>query len=159
MAQRAPAFDLTGIDGQRYSLSEALARGPVLAAFFKVSCPTCHYTFPFLERLYQQFRSQGMQLWGIVQDTARDGQRFAQERGITFPILVDPEPYATSRQYRLKFVPALFLIEPDGHIAWSGDGFSKADLLEIQQYFARHFATQPPPLFAPDEKVPEYKPG
>lgn len=152
-------FELTSMEGESYSLKGALARGPVLAAFFKVSCPTCQYTFPFLERLYQQFRSQGVQIWGIVQDTARDSQRFAKEYGVTFPILVDDEPYETSQEYGLKFVPTLFLIAPDGQVEISGDGFSRSDLLEIQHYFAKHFSMTPPPLFLPDEKIPEYKPG
>jgi thiol-disulfide isomerase/thioredoxin len=91
----APPFDLASMDGKGYSLRDALAQGPVLAAFFKVSCPTCQYTFPFLERLYQQFRAQNVQLWGISQDTARDSQRFAKTYGVTFPILIDEEPYET----------------------------------------------------------------
>ena len=49
----APDFTLPTIDGKKFSLRDALARGPVLAAFFKVSCPTCQYAFPFLERIYK----------------------------------------------------------------------------------------------------------
>ena len=47
----APPFELPGIDGGRYSLQEALREGPVLAAFFKISCPTSQFTFPFLQRI------------------------------------------------------------------------------------------------------------
>jgi len=85
----APLFELAGVDGRKFSLKESLARGPVLVAFFKVSCPTCQYTFPFLERLYQQLRAHAAQVWGVVQDEPRDAQRFAKEYGVTFPILVD----------------------------------------------------------------------
>jgi len=44
----APEFNLPTIKGERFSLREALARGPVVAAFFKISCPVCQYAFPFL---------------------------------------------------------------------------------------------------------------
>ena len=44
----APTFQLATTTGERLSLPEALADGPVLLAFFKVSCPTCQFTFPFL---------------------------------------------------------------------------------------------------------------
>jgi peroxiredoxin len=155
----APAFELTSMDGQAYSLKQALERGPVLAAFFKVGCPTCQYTFPFLERLYQQFREKGVQLWGIVQDNARDAQRFAKDFGINFPILIDDEPYETSQQYGLEYVPTLVLISPDGQVELSSDGFSKRDLLAIQKSLARHFSVSPPALFQSNEKIPEYKPG
>ena len=155
----APPFELASMDGKTYLLRDALAQGPVLAAFFKVSCPTCQYTFPFLERLYQQFRAQDLQLWGISQDTARDSQRFAKTYGVTFPILIDEEPYETSQEYRLEYVPTLFLIAPDGQVQISSDGFSKVDLLEIQRRLARRFSVTPPPLYLPGEKIPEYKPG
>ena len=89
----APHFGLIAIDGKKYSLQEGLKHGPVLAAFFKVACPTCQYTFPFLERLYQQLRSSGVQIWGISQDGVRDSQRFAREYSVTFPILIDDYPY------------------------------------------------------------------
>jgi peroxiredoxin len=155
----APAFELTSMDGEAYSLKEALGHGPVLAAFFKVGCPTCQYTFPFLERLYQQFRDKGVQLWGIVQDNARDAQRFAQNFGVTFPILIDDEPYETSQQYGLEYVPTLVLISPDGQVELSSDGFSKRDLVEMQKSLARHLSVSPPALFPPGEKIPEFKPG
>lgn len=157
--QKAPNFELTGSDSRSYSLASALSKGPVLAAFFKVSCPTCQYTLPFVERLYQQFRDQGVQVWGISQDNARDSKRFAEQYGVTFPVLLDSDHYATSLQYRLTHVPTLFLITPDGQVTMAGDGFSKADLLEIQRFFAQQFKTTPPALFTANEKIPEFKPG
>jgi len=159
VGKAAPPFDLVGIDGKNYSLQEGLGRGPVLAAFFKVACPTCQYTFPFLERLYQQLRPRGGQVWGIVQDEASQARRFANEYRITFPILIDDSPYEISRKYGLEYVPSVFLIEPDGRVAVSSEGFCKADLLEMQKSLSQSLATSPGPLFLPKERVPEYKPG
>lgn len=155
----APPFVLAGTDGKNYSLQEGLAKGPVLAAFFKVSCPTCQYTLPFLERLYQQLRPRGAQVWGIVQDDASQGRLFAREFGITFPILTDASPYAISHNYKLEYVPSIFLIEANGQVAISSEGFCKADLLEIQKSLAKALSAAPGALFWPQEKVPEYKPG
>ncbi len=157
--QIAPPFELASLDGKPFSLQRALTRGPLLAVFFKVSCPTCQYTFPFIERLYQQFREKGVQIWGISQDNARDSQRFAKDYGVAFPILIDDNPYATSLDYGLKYVPTLFLIAQDGHVEITGDGFSKADLLELQKFFAKQFSVTPGELFKLTEKIPEYKPG
>jgi peroxiredoxin len=155
----APSFQLPTTTGERLSLPEALARGPVLLAFFKVSCPTCQFTFPFLQRLYEQLREQGVQTWGIAQDKAADGVRFAAAFGITFPILVDNSPYKVSRAYGLTHVPSLYLIQPDGRIEISGEGFCKADLLAIQQSMAQSLSATPPALFLPSERIPEFKPG
>jgi peroxiredoxin len=160
--KKAPEFELSGIDGKKLSLHEGLARGPVLAAFFKVSCPVCQYTFPFLERMLQQFRAagaKGIQVWGIAQDNAEYTHRFAKEFGVTFPILIDDEPYETSAEYGLTHVPTLVLIAPGGQVKISGDGFSKSDLLEIRRWLAQHFNVKPAELFKPNEQIPAYKPG
>jgi len=155
----APPFGLTAIDGKSYSLQEALKNGPLLAAFFKVTCPTCQYTMPFLQRLHQQMHSSGLQIWGIVQDPVKDGQRFARDYALSFPVLIDEKPYRVSREYGLEYVPTLFLIEPDGSIAIESEGFAKRDLLAIQKSLAEALAAPVGELFSPKESVPEYKPG
>src|SRR5438046_2102029 len=37
----APEFSLKSLDQKEYSLGALLERGPVVAAFFKISCPVC----------------------------------------------------------------------------------------------------------------------
>jgi peroxiredoxin len=159
VGKTAPSFGLIATDGTSYSLQEALKKGPVLAAFFKVTCPTCQYTFPFLERLHQQLRSNGAQIWGVAQDGLKDSQRFARDYAVTFPILMDDKPYRVSRAYGLEYVPTLFLIAPDGSITLESEGFSKRDLLETQKSLAQALAAPVGELFSPRESVPEYKPG
>src|ERR1035441_10668167 len=50
---KAPDFSLPAMDGSKFSLQEALQHGPVLAAFFKISCPVCQYAFPYFEPPYK----------------------------------------------------------------------------------------------------------
>jgi peroxiredoxin len=160
--QKAPAFNLTGIDGKTYSLQNALAQGPVLAAFFKISCPTCQFTFPFLERLYQQLRAAGaagIQIWGISQDNLENTRHFAREWGVKFPLLMDEDPYEISQTYGLTHVPSLFLIGTGGQVEISGDGFAKSDLLAIRKSLAQYYSAQPAELFRSGEHIPEFKPG
>ena len=56
---KAPEFTLKAIDGKEFSLSGELGHGPIVLAFFKVSCPTCQYAFPFLERLHKAYGMAG----------------------------------------------------------------------------------------------------
>ncbi len=155
----APTFQLATTTGKALSLREALGKGPVLVAFFKASCPTCQYTFPYLERIHQQLREHGVQVWGVAQDSAQEATRFAKTYGLTFPILIDDHPYKTSRDYALQYVPSLFLVKSDSRIEISSEGFCKADLLAIQKSLAQSLSAKPPALFLPSEKIPEYKPG
>jgi peroxiredoxin len=155
--QAAPPFELRGIDGQSYSLEEGLKQGPVLAVFFKVSCPTCQYMLPFVDRLHQ--RLPGARIWGVSQDDKRASRLFADEFGVTFPILIDEEPWELSDAYRLTHVPAYVLIASNGRVELSGDGFVRRDLLAIQESLVRQFTVKLPPLFGSTENVPEFKPG
>lgn len=153
----APDFSAVGINGEGFSLRDSLARGPLLLIFFKVSCPTSQFTAPFAERLYQQILPHGGQIIGISQDPVSESRQFADKFGLTFPILLDEKPYKLSKEYGLKFVPALFLVGDDHGIVSSFDGFSKPDMEAAGRFFAKHFSTALPPMFP--ERVPQYKPG
>jgi len=59
----APDFKLQNHEGKQFSLREALARGPVISAFFKISCPTCQYALPFLQRIYRRMQMTASPSW------------------------------------------------------------------------------------------------
>ncbi len=154
----APDFELPSVAGKPFSLQDALSRGPVLAAFFKVSCPTCQYTFPFIERLHKLAGNGSVQILGISQDSREETEEFCKEYGISFPVLVDDNGYAASNDYDLHFVPTLFLIGNDGEIQLMSEGFCKADLLELQSNLNLPNGSGEE-LFKAGENVPEFKPG
>src|SRR5260370_42180830 len=83
---KAPGFSLQSLDNKEYSLNALMERGPVVAAFFKISCPVCQFSFPFLDRLYIRYGSDGDTFFGIFQDDAISSQKFSQEYGFTFLI-------------------------------------------------------------------------
>ena len=156
----APGFSLKALDNKEYSLDSLMERGPVVAAFFKKSCPVCQFTFPFLERLYKRYGGDGVTFLGISQDDARATANFAKEYGITFPILIDDEDgYAVSNGYGLTNVPTIFLIETDGTVKVSSMGFDKKDLEKIASELSERKKIALAPLFRPDEVVPANKPG
>jgi peroxiredoxin len=155
----APGFSLKALDNREYSLNSVMERGLVVAAFFKVSCPVCQFTFPFLERLYKRYGGDGVTFLGISQDDARATQTFAKEYGVTFPLLLDESGYPASNAYGLTNVPTTFLIDTDGTVKVSSMGFDKKDLEKIAANLAERKQLSLAPLFRPDEVVPANKPG
>ncbi len=156
----APAISLKDTNGQPVTLQEALKKGPVVAAFFKVSCPVCQFTFPFLERMHETYGNSNFTVFGISQNDAADTREFSQEFGIKFPVLVDDEDtFTASNQYGLTNVPSIFLISQDGQIRQSSVGFDKRDLESIANEAARATGKPAAPLFKPGEVIPERKPG
>jgi peroxiredoxin len=157
---QAPEIALPSLDGSQFSLREALKRGPVLAAFFKISCPTCQYTFPFLERLHKNYGGQKITVIGISQNNDRDTKAFLREFGITFPTLLDdPKVYAVSNAYGLTNVPSMFLIGQDGKIEISSVGWIKQEIEAINRKLAAAQQTPPRPLFEPGEQVHDFRAG
>lgn len=155
----APPISLTSLDGQKRTLVDVLPAGPVLATFFKVSCPVCQFTFPFLQRLYEKYRGPNFTFWAISQNDAEDTREFVDKHGVKFPALLDDAGYPASNAYGLTNVPTIFLIAPDGKIQMTSVGFSKADIEKIASEAARVTGRPEASAFDPGEKVPEYKPG
>jgi cytochrome c biogenesis protein CcmG/thiol:disulfide interchange protein DsbE len=163
---KAPDFSLPAVpspkgDGGNFSLQAALKQGPVLAAFFKVSCPVCQYAFPFIERIHRAQGGEGkLTVVGISQDNQRDTSSFLKEFGVTFPTLLDdPNGYAVSNAYGLTNVPTVFLIAPEGEIELSSVGWVKQDMEEINRKLASARMAPPPAIFQPGEDVHDFRPG
>jgi len=155
----APDFSLKALDGKEHSLAALLERGPVVLAFFKVSCPVCQFTFPFLQRIAERFAGKNASVVGVSQDDARSTREFNEEYGVKFLTLIDDPAYRASNAYGLSNVPTVLLVEPDGKAKVSLMGFDKAGLETIASELAQHSRISSAPLFSPDEVIPAYKPG
>jgi len=157
----APDFTLTTIDGKTVNLRQLLKQGPVVLAFFKVSCPVCQYAFPFYERLAQAHKNSTATFLGISQNASSEAKAFAREYGITFPIAIDDAAnhYKVSSVYGLTNVPTLFYIAPDGEIEVSSVGWLKADVDEVNRKLSALQKQAAPPLWRKGEDVPSFRAG
>ena len=156
---KAPDFQLKTMEGKPFSLSDALARGPVLLAFFKISCPTCQYAFPFYERLFRAHKKGNVTIVGISQDNPQDTAAFAKEFGITLPLLVDEIPYPVSSAFGLTNVPTLFWINSESEIEFTSVGWSKADFEQIHRRLAEASTLALASPFLPGEDVRDFRAG
>src|SRR5258706_9540319 len=161
---KAPEINLPAIfkgkGGGKFSLQPALNQGPVLAAFFKVSCPTCQYAFPYLERIYKAHGGENVTIVGISQNDRSDTAAFLKEYDVTFPTLLDdPNGYAVSNAYGLTNDPTLFLIGQDGQVEITSVGWVKQDVEDINDKLAAAEQTPPLPIFKPGEDIREFRAG
>jgi len=146
----APAVSLTDSDGVRRPLDSFLATGPVVLAFFKVSCPVCQLTLPFLGRL----AGGELQIVPVSQDEPDMTERFLNEFGLYSAALFDREEdgYPASNAFGITTVPSIFLIEPDRRISWSAVGFDKVQLESLAARVSR-------PIFYKTDMAPALKAG
>jgi peroxiredoxin len=154
MPATAPDFELKDTAGKPWSSASLRAKAPTLYAFFKVSCPVCQLTLPYLDRLQTNVSMDQLRVVGISQDDAASTKYFNHDFGVTFPTLLDTKQagYPVSNAYRISSVPSLFLVEADGTVSWSSTGFVKADL----EALATRFGVA---MFRQDDDVPAWKAG
>ena len=129
---KAPLFALRRLEGGQQSLTDLLAGGPALIAFFKVSCPTCQLTLPYLDRFHEQAGGR-FRVAAISQDKDRPTAAFREEFTLAMPLLLDEEDrgYPASNAFGITHVPSIYLVEPSGEIAEFHEGFDKAALEQL----------------------------
>jgi peroxiredoxin len=152
---RAPDFSLQrldgGLDGSKVTLQELVSNGPLLLAFFKISCPVCQFTFPFLERIHA---AGSLPIYGISQNDAEDTREFNLEFGVTFPTLLDLEEsgFPASNDYGISSVPTMFLLDPGGAVAYVFEGWNKKEIAWLGEKAGMN-------PFRQGDNVPEWKAG
>jgi peroxiredoxin len=148
---RAPDFRLARLDGGEMSLADIAANGPALLVFFKITCPVCQMTLPFLERIHA---SGSLPIYGISQNDAEDTREFMQEFGVSFPMLLDSEDadFPASNAYGISSVPTMFLVERDGTLSRALEGWQKAEMDRLG-------ALAGMAIFRPGDNVPAWKAG
>jgi peroxiredoxin len=156
----APDFKLQTMDGKQFSLRDALNRGPVVAAFFKISCPICQYSFPFFERIFKTYGNTKVTIVGVSQNNKNDTAAFLKEYGVTFPVLLDDtNEYPVSNAYGLTNVPTVFWIAPGGEIEISSVGWDRKDFETMSRKAAETTGTAPQSMFPPGEQVADFRAG
>ena len=142
----APEFRLPLLGGGELSSTEILSGGDALLAFFKITCPVCQLTLPFLERLHQ---AGAQRIYAISQNDAEDTREFNEDFRLTLPTLLDTEEtnFEVSNAYRISSVPTMFLAGRDGRIARVIEGWSRRDMESLGMRFEA------------GDRVPEWKAG
>jgi peroxiredoxin len=148
---RAPGFLLKRLEGGQSSLQDLIATGAALIAFFKVTCPVCQLTFPFLDRIHQ---TGAIPVYGISQNCPEDAAEFAKVFNVTFPILLDEESheFPASNAYGISSVPTMFLIEPDGVVSRVMEGWNRKEI----EWLGAKAGTNP---IRAEDNVPAWKAG
>jgi cytochrome c biogenesis protein CcmG/thiol:disulfide interchange protein DsbE len=113
----APDFSLQTTDGETIKLSE-LRGHPVLINVWASWCGPCRSEMPAMERVYQEYRDQGVEILGVnstIQDDPLKAEAFAKQIGLTFPILLDTAGEVT-KAYQVRALPTSFFLDTDGII-------------------------------------------
>ena len=113
----APDFSVELLNGGQVTLSE-LRGQPVVLNVWATWCPPCRQEMPALEKVYNDFKGQGLILIGLnltSQDSEKDVIAFVQEFGLSFPVALDRDG-TVQRKYKISGYPTTFFIDREGII-------------------------------------------
>ena len=106
-------FTLTDVNGKQVQLSDYAGR-PVLINAWATWCPPCQAEMPDLNAYYKAHSGQGFVILAInAGETSAQASNFANQLGLTFPILLDPSERLMDALHIADF-PTSILVGRDG---------------------------------------------
>ncbi len=126
----APYFSLQDLSGQRVTIDNFKGK-PFLLVFWATWCPTCRSEIPRLNKLTKE----GHTVVAVALDRDRDKvARFVKEHRILYTVLLGN--YQVTIDYgNVRFLPTVFLIDPQGYIV--GKMVGGIDQKRVEAFFKR----------------------
>lgn len=118
----APGFELPTLAGGKINLQDY--RGKVVFInFWATWCATCKEEMPSMQKVYDRFKDQGLEMLTISVDKDQSLiQPFMDKYQLTFPVLLDPDSEVAKKDYKTTGVPETFIVDKRGIIVFKAIG-------------------------------------
>ena len=124
--QRAPDFNLLDLDG--LPVSSSIMRGKVLILdFWATWCGPCTEEMPTLEKIREEYKSRGVEVWGISAEEPSTVKVWLARHERRLQSLMDPDG-KISEQYQVAGIPALVVIGRNGKSSVTTPGINLNNL-------------------------------
>ena len=120
VASPAPDFILNSLAGDSLKLIGFRGK-PVFINFWATWCAPCLLEMPNIQKYYKKYPSQFEVLAVNAGETERTVQRFVDDLGVSFKILLDPDG-KVQELYRIKGYPTTYVVDKDGIIRFQHIG-------------------------------------
>jgi len=107
----------------------------VLVDFWTYGCYNCVNTLPYVTKLYETYKDQGLVVVGIhtpefpFERSSGNVQAALKRHGITYPVAQDNDS-ATWNAWRNQYWPAQYIVDQHGQIVFSHAGEGQYDEIE-----------------------------
>ena len=150
----APGFDLPGVDGRNYKLSDFNDAKVLVVIFTCNHCPTAQAYEERVKRLHADYKDKGVALVAIspndpvavrldelgytdLSDSLEEMKIRAKQRGFAFPYLYDGETQAASRAYGALATPHVFIFDEERKLRYQGR-IDDQEVKEVKSHDARN---------------------
>lgn len=113
--EEAEDFTLKTLKGETVSLKDYRGR-LIFLNFWATWCGPCRAEMPSMQRLWEEFKEEDFVILAInIQEESKLVSSFMNERGLSFPVLLD-EKGKVARTYGIRGIPTTFFLNPEGEI-------------------------------------------
>ncbi len=113
LAQMAPSFEVTALDGSRFNLDEMGGR-IVLIDFWATWCGPCMRELPHLKKIAQEFANEPLVIVSVSWDSDEAKWKdFVAKNGMNWVQYRDAD-HSLSREFGIVSIPHYFTIDTDG---------------------------------------------
>lgn len=118
------ALRLDGREGPLVWNPEMAGKSWLYLDFWASWCGPCRLSFPWMNRLHEQWSAKGLRIVAVSVDRKReDALGFLKANPAKFEIAFDPQA-ALARTLDVKTMPTSLLVAPDGRIVHRHEGFT-----------------------------------
>jgi len=153
----APRFLSMTPQGKKMGIDDFKGKLVVLN-FWATWCPPCRLEMPSMEKLYQEFKGQGLEVVAInFMEREKAITSFLKENGFSFPVLLDKKG-EIARKYGVHGLPVTYLIARNGNLLAKSMGYKdwyKPDIRQLISTLLKDDSTLCQPVMA-EVKAVEY---
>lgn len=133
----APNFILKNLNGDDVQLSQFRGK-VVLIDFWAVFCKPCVIALPKIQEIHKKYNDEELVVLAInVSEDKNKIQKFIEENGYTFQVLLDSGNMNVQKNYGVIGIPHTYIIDKQGKVAYSrigyGSGSEKLLISEIDK--------------------------
>lgn len=114
-------FTLPSLDGEDITLSK-LKGHVILIDFWATWCPPCRKSIPVFIDLYNKYHEKGFTVLGISREDKSVLEKFRDEIGIPYPLLIDNN--GISKKYQVQAIPTIVIFDKNGKVRKTQVGFA-----------------------------------
>lgn len=153
-----PEFYTVDMDNNKVALSDFLGEGPVVMAFWDSTCKPCKNEQPHLDKLYEEYKDQGLKVLAISVDSAKtvgDVKPYIKGNGYKFTVLLDVDN-TVRKSCGVQFTPHTFLLDNTGKVIYEKMGYTKGDENVLEEKIVEYLESlQEQPDTKAEETPPE----
>ncbi len=143
--EEAIDFTLLDVNGDEYTLSEMLERGPVYMECWDLPCVNCIAELDALVPTFEELEPRGLQIIALSVDKPADEAKvkaFVAGKQWPYVCLLD-QLQEVKGDYGIIIKPTAYLINTEGEIVYTHIGYKKGDEERIREEFLKWLPDEP----------------